>query len=398
MLRTAWVKAATVAAVVATSVAIGGAARAGAAAGSDQHTASGGYDQTAFQADLDAVHASGAPGVLAEVDVDGRRLRGSAGVADLTAGGTVDPGGFFRIGSNTKPFVSVVVLQLAAEHRLSLEDTVQRWLPGLVTGNGNDGSRITLRQLLQHTSGLHNYTDDLVARIDSVEAYRTLQFERFTPQELIGIALASPPDFAPGQGWNYSNTNYVLLGQIIQRVTGHSWATEVRNRIIRPLGLRHTFAPGASTALPQPHSSAYIYLGPDTPLETSTESVTWAEAAGELISTSADLARFWTALGRGRLLPPAQQRQMRTTVLATTFQDDQPGLRYGLGLNLTPLSCGGAYFGHDGDVPGYSTVSGVSQDGRTTVVISMSVSADTPQHQAAWTMADHAFCAARQQH
>jgi D-alanyl-D-alanine carboxypeptidase len=391
MFRAAWFKAAGVAGTLVATV-VAGAATAGAHPAPAQRPD---YDQASFQADLDAVHASGAPGVLAEVDVDGRRLRGSAGVADLAAGGPVDPDGYFRTGSNTKTFVSVVVLQLAAEHRLSLADPVERWLPGVVSGNGNDGRAITIRMLLQHTSGLHNYTDDLVARIDSVDSYRKLQFEQFTPRELVGIAMAARPDFAPGQSWNYSNTNYVLLGMIIKKVTGHDWASEVRARILAPLGMRHTFAPGRSTTLPRPHSSAYLYLGPDTPLETSNESVTWADAAGALVTTTADLSRFWSAIGRGLLLPPAMVRQMRQTVLAVTFQDDQPGYRYGLGLAFTPLSCGGGYWGHDGDVPGYSTVSGVSEDGRTTVVISMSVTADTPQHRAAWAMADHVLCAAR---
>jgi D-alanyl-D-alanine carboxypeptidase len=262
----------------------------------------------------------------------------------------------------------------------------------VVAGNGNDGRVITVRQLLQHTSGLHNYTDDLAARITSVETYRELQFSVFTPQELVTMAVAQPPDFAPGQGWNYSNTNYVLLGMIIKKATGHDWAAEVRDRILRPLGMRHTFAPGRRITLPDPHTSAYLYLDRETRIETSTESMTWADAAGSLVTTAADLSRFWSALGRGVLLPPAQQREMRDTVLATTFQDDEPGLRYGLGLGFKPLSCGGGYWTHDGDVPGYSTVSGVSADGRTSVVISMSVAADTPQHQAAWAMADHVLC------
>jgi D-alanyl-D-alanine carboxypeptidase len=386
MFGIAWFKAAAVAGSLVAAVTVG-ASQAGA------HPAPRpSYSQADLQRDLDAIHAIGAPGVLAEVDTGGHRLRGSSGVADLDTGGRVDPDSYFRMGSNTKTFVAVVVLQLVAEHRLSLDDTVQRWLPGMVTGNGNDGRAITVRQLLQHTSGLHNYTDDLVAQISSVESYREFQFKQFTPRQLVGIAVAQPPDFAPGQGWNYSNTNYVLLGMIIEKATGHDWATAVRDRIIRPLHLRHTFAPGLDTRLPDPHTSAYLYLDRDTPLETSTESVSWADSAGALVTTTADLSRFWSALGRGQLLPPAQQRQMRQTVLATTFQEDEPGFRYGLGLGWKPLSCGGGYWTHDGDVPGYSTVTGVSADGRTTAVISVSAAADTTAHQPIWTMVDHVMC------
>src|SRR5439155_22011010 len=111
-----------------------------------------------------------------------------------------------------------------------------------------------------------------------------------------------------------------------------------------------------------------------------------------LVTTAADLSRFWQAVGRGSLLPRAQQQAMRTTVLATTFQSNRPGLRYGLGVQWAPLTCGGGYWGHDGDVPGFSTRTAVSEDGRTTVVISISTSADTPVDQAAWAMIDRVLC------
>ena len=205
-----------------------------------------GYLQQDLQRDLDAITATGVPGVLAEVRAGGRQLRGTSGVANLDSRKPVSPNGFFRIGSNTKTFISVVVLQLVAEHRLSLDDTVGHWLPGVVHGNGNDGTKITVRELLQHTSGLHNYTDDLQAQITSLEAYSKLEFHQFSRQDLLDIALAHQPDFAPGAGWNYSNTNYILLGMIIEKVTHHSWANEVTRRIIAPLGLHHTYAPGTA--------------------------------------------------------------------------------------------------------------------------------------------------------
>lgn len=350
------------------------------------------YDQGQLQHDLDAIRATGISGVLAEVDTGSRRLRGTSGVADLQAGGPVSVDGYFRMGSNTKTFVSVVLLQLVGEGRLALDDTVERWLPGVVTGNGNNGTAITVRQLLQHTSGLYDYTNDLLAQIGSVADYQKFRFASFTPQQLVALAMAHQPDSAPGQDWSYSNTNYVLLGMIIKKVTGRDWAAEVTDRVIRPLRLRHTFAPGDNTVLPEPHASAYLYLDRNTPIETADANVTWADSAGALVTTAADLSRFWAAIGRGELLRPAQRQQMRNTVLATTFQPDRPGLRYGLGLQWAPLSCGGGYWGHDGDVPGFSTRSAVSQDGRTTVVISISTSADTPVDQAAWGMIDHVLC------
>jgi D-alanyl-D-alanine carboxypeptidase len=380
------------AAIVAGAIAISSTAGAAPAAPAGHPAQQHRYGQADLQRDLDAIIGADGPGVLARIESRSRVLTATSGLADLDKGGAVDPDGFFRIGSNTKPFVATVVLQLVGERRLSLADPVDKWLPGVVSGNGNDGTAITVRQLLQHTSGIFDYTDDLVASIDGPESYEKFRLKQFDTADLIADAMSHEPYFAPGQGFNYSNTNYVLLGKIIQKVTGHDWATEVTRRIIRPLGLRHTFWPDQASVLPQPHASAYQFFTRTDFVRTDTETTTWADAAGSLVSTAPDLARFWTALGRGLLLRPAQQREMRQTVLATEFQDDQPGARYGLGLGQTPLSCGGFYYGHDGDVPGFSTVSGVSADGRTTVVVNMSTSADGPLHQAAWTLLDHAFC------
>nr|BFE73691.1 hypothetical protein GCM10020092_069920 [Actinoplanes digitatis] len=175
--------------------------------------------------------------------VDGDTVRARAGVGDQERGSPVPLDGHFRMGSNTKTFVSVVVLQLVGEGRLSLDDTVERWLPGLVTGNGNDGRRITVRNLLQHTSGLYNYTGDITA-LGSQEDYLAHRYDHYEAEDLVALATKHEPGFAPGTSWDYSNTNYILAGMIIERATGRAWATEVRARILRPLGLSHTSEPG----------------------------------------------------------------------------------------------------------------------------------------------------------
>jgi D-alanyl-D-alanine carboxypeptidase len=348
------------------------------------------YSQQDLQRDLDAIVATGVPGVLATVRVDGRELRGTSGVADLDSRQPVDGNGFFRIGSNTKTFVSVVVLQLVAEHRLSLDDTVGRWLPGVVHGNGNDGNKITVRELLQHTSGLENYTDDLQARITSPAAYRKLEFEQFSRPDLLNIALSHQPTSAPGGVWNYSNTNYLLLGLIIEKVTHHSWEDQVTRRIIEPLGLRHTFAPGTSTRLPQPHATGYLIFDKNTRVDTTAENMSWANSAGALISTASDLSRFWSALGRGALLPPAQMREMEQTVPADGGDNTSvPGSRYGLGIFNIPITGGGSYWAHEGDVPGYNTIGAVSSDGHTTVVESINSNVDDPVLAAEYALVDH---------
>jgi D-alanyl-D-alanine carboxypeptidase len=351
------------------------------------------YLQQDLQRDLDAITATGVPGVLAEVRTGARQLRGTSGVADLDSGKPVNGNGFFRIGSNTKTFISVVVLQLAAEHRLSLDDTVGRWLPGVVHGNGIDRGKITVRELLQHTSGLHNYTDDLQAQITSPKAYRKLEFHQFSRQDLLDIALAHRPDFAPGTGWNYSNTNYILLGMIIEKVTHDSWENQVTRRIIIPLGLHHTYAPGTSTRLPRPHATGYLIFDKNTRIDTTAENMSWADSAGALISTAADLTRFWSAIGRGTLLPPAQTQQMRRTVAASGGDSASvPGSRYGLGIFFVPLSCGGGYWSHEGDVPGYNTIGAVSSDGHTTVVLSLNSNVDDPVLAAEYRLIDHVMC------
>jgi D-alanyl-D-alanine carboxypeptidase len=181
------------------------------------------------------------------------------------------------------------------------------------------------------------------------------------------------PDFRPGTDWSYSNTGYALLGLIIQRVTGNPWHEEVRNRIVRPLGLHHTFWPGTIPTLPRPHAETYQRWEPGEPLVDVTEQVGLA-ANGEagLVSTTADLNRFFHALLGGRLLPPAQLAQMKQTVpVGKEFEPLMPGARDGLGLFSRPLSCGGVYWGHEGGDSGWITTTGVTSDGRRSVTLSM---------------------------
>ncbi|MFD5097509.1 serine hydrolase domain-containing protein [Streptomyces albidochromogenes] len=300
------------------------------------------------------VRSDGLPAALASVqDREGRTRTYTAGVGDLATGAKVPRDGQVRIGSNTKTFTAVVVLQLVGEGRIGLDAKADAYLPGLVRGEGIDGRRITVRQLLQHTSGLPDYEKEVE---DDV-----LQRRYFEPRDLLDIALRHKADFAPGTNWNYSNTNYVLAGLIVQKVTGRPLAEEIDRRVVRRVGLRHTYFPTAGdVTIREPHPKGYHRDAADTPLRDVTEidpSAAWA--AGQMISTNSDLNRFFTALMAGRLLPPAQLTQMRTTVpLGKT------GAGYGLGLMSRPLSCGGDYWGHGGDIAGYETRGGVTDDGR----------------------------------
>ncbi|MGW5990088.1 serine hydrolase domain-containing protein [Streptomyces anulatus] len=300
------------------------------------------------------VRDGGTPAALASVKGPGGRDRTyTAGTGDLATGAPVPVDGQVRIGSNTKTFVAVVVLQLVAERRVSLDAFVDTYLPGLVRGKGIDGRRITVRHLLQQTSGLPEYTSRLG---DDVRYY--------APRELLATALRHPADFAPGKRWKYSNTNYVLAGLIVQKITGRPLADEIDRRIIQRIGLRHTYfpAPGDAT-IREPHPHGYYQESAQTPLRDITEmDPSWGWAAGQMISTNSDLNRFFTALLTGRLLPAPQLARMRSTVPAeATFG---PGARYGLGLVSRPLPCGGLSWGHGGSFPGYETRGGVTEAGR----------------------------------
>ncbi|MEE1666880.1 serine hydrolase domain-containing protein [Streptomyces sp. WAC07094] len=244
----------------------------------------------------------------------------------------------FRAGSVTKTFIATVVLQLAAEHRLSLSDSVEDHLPGLVRGAGNDGRTLTLRALLTHTSGLADFTADTKGLVP------------LTPLQAVRIALAHPPT-ARGR-FAYSNTNYVLLGMIVQQITGRSYAVEAERRIIAPLRLTGTSFPGGRTALPAPHGRAYAADGSDvTELDPRV-----AGASGELVTTLADLDRFYAALLGGALLPRRQLGEMLDTRAAQGV--------YGMGLYPEKLSCGTTVWGHDGRISGSYVRSAATVDGR----------------------------------
>jgi D-alanyl-D-alanine carboxypeptidase len=325
-----------------------------------------------FQDNLDALHAAGIVGVLGQLDVGHRRFVARSGTARIDAARPVPKDARFRIGSNTKTFVAVVILQLVGEGRIGLDDTVERWLPGVVAGHGNDATRITIRHLLQHTSGIHNYTQDLLSDF-TAEDYLEARFRHVAPEELVAIAMQHPPDFAPGTAWSYSNTNYILAGMIIKQVTGRDWRTEVHRRILAPLRLEDTSEPADRPGLPGPHASGYEQFVPDGALtDVTLMNHTWADAAGSMISTTSDLSRFWRALQRGQLLRPAQLAEMRRTVPATELEEVWPGVRYGLGIIEAPTSCGERLWSHFGDTLGYSTRNAVSDDGDRVATVSLS--------------------------
>ncbi|WP_240800651.1 beta-lactamase family protein [Streptomyces sp. ICN441] len=310
------------------------------------------------QSVLDRIVAGGVPGVIA------LRRRGSevrtatSGTSDRRTGDPIHAGDRLRIGSNTKTFVATVVLQLAGERRLRLTDTVERWLPGLVP----NGSAITIRQLLHHTSGLYDYAGD--PRL--LAPYATDRAHYWPPRGLVALAASHPPLFPPGASWSYSNTNYVLLGLVIEAVTGRRADAEVRERVLRPLGLHRTTFPLRNPRLPHPHTRGYLTnlpvdTAPDGVLDSTVLSPSIAWTSGGMVSTVGDLARFQRALLTGRLLRPAQMRELTTVV---------PGSDYGTGIIRWDTSCGTAW-GHDGAFPGYLSIALTSGDGERQAVLAL---------------------------
>ncbi|GAA3784771.1 serine hydrolase domain-containing protein [Streptomyces coacervatus] len=346
--------------------------------------------------DAEAIHVLGISGVQVRVIApDGRQSVATSGTADLDTGRPVPSNGYFRMASTSKTLVATVVLQLEAEGRLSLHDTVDHWLPGVVQSKGNDGSRVTIRQLLQHTSGI---PDGLPGYTTPKEYYQQ-RHDVYGPEQLVARAVAHAPDFPPGKGWAYSNTGYVLLGLIIQKATGHPAHQEIEDRILRPLGLDQTRWMGTSPTLPQPHAQGYQLFGPGSRVDVTDqipvdhESLSW-------VTTTRDENVFLRALLAGRLLPTRQLAEMKQTVpVNAEVQQLWPGGRYGLGLVERPLSCGGTYWSHEGGDGGYITLNGVTNDARRSAVVSMSEArGDTPEHildqeKAASSLIDHALCA-----
>ncbi|MEO3781926.1 serine hydrolase domain-containing protein [Actinocorallia sp. B10E7] len=296
---------------------------------------------------------NGYPGVIGLVRDDGQAQYAHAGVGNRDNNTPADPQAKFRIGSNSKVFTAATILLLEADGVLSLDDTVAKWLPNAVTTNGYDGSKITIRQLLNHTSNIPNYTMNY-------DGY--LPVGGWAPQNLVNGGLKKrPPNAEPGTKWEYSNTNYILAGMIIQAATGNTPAVEMKNRIFDPLGLSNTSLP-TGVNMTGNHLRGYFYVGPViTNFTAMNVEAIWT--AGAVISTLDDMATFTRALVGGTLLPPEQQAELKTTVPASSST-----ATYGLGLFKVQLSCGKVAWYHDGMVPGYVSFQATSDDGAQQVM------------------------------
>ncbi len=296
----------------------------------------------------------GFPAGVTALRDDDRMRHYAHGVADTATGEPAETGDRFRIASNTKAFVAVVVLQLVGEGRLSLDDTVEQRLPGLIRGPGYDASAITVRQLLNHTSGLHDPLDPHFFDPYLVDGDRGYVYP---PREVIRRSLLDPPE----RGVHYSNTNYLVLGLLIERVTGEHLGHQLRARILDPLGMRDTSFPVLDPYLHGPHLHGYDLAGED--MTVFSPSYDWA--AGAMVSTVDDLQRFHRALFGGELLAPEQQRAMFEAVPSSEFE------AYGLGVERLTLPCPDGpreVWGDTGAGPGYYSLA-FTRGTRTVVTV-----------------------------
>lgn len=307
---------------------------------------------------LQAFQARGGPGAAVYAGDGNSSWTLSAGTGTTGANRPVQADEYLRSGSQTKTFTAAVVLQLVDEGKVSPDEPIETYLPGVVTGNGYDGTRITVRHLLQHTSGAAAYTPDPL-----VNHPAPLPDGTYDLTASIRKGLAFAPVSVPGARFTYSNTNYLVLSLLIERITGQPVHEAVTDRVITPLGLTRTvFAAPGERSLPSPAVRGYhgVRVGGFFLWFPATEAdPTLYSGAGAVVSTLEDLSTFYRALIGGRLLSPGMLAEMRAAVDTDTY-----GSGYGLGLIRVPLTCGGVAWGHDGGAPGFSTMTLVTEDGR----------------------------------
>ncbi|WP_216216835.1 serine hydrolase domain-containing protein [Amycolatopsis aidingensis] len=305
----------------------------------------------------------------------------SSGSASIREDRPITSADHFRIGSQTKTFTAVVVLQLAEEGLVELDAPVEEYLPGVLTMN-YDGNEITVRQLLNHTAGLPREPSGAAPEPDGT----------YELAALVRAAMDDPPVSEPGGSLNYSNVGYMVLGMLIEKSTGRYVGDAITERIIEPLGLTGTSFPApGQRALPAPYVPGYqggrllgmfFWFDATTLVELSR----WS-SSGAMASTMEDMVRFYRALMDGELVSERMLADMRTTV--PIAPGSQAG--YGLGLYTLPLSCGGAAWGHDGLLAtGHASITMVTDDGRfASVLTNANIVAREP---AAADVVDAALC------
>ena len=311
-----------------------------------------------MQAALDGIVAKfNAPGIQAGVWTDDGQWVGTAGVAEKGTSRQITPADHTRIGSITKTMTATVILQLIEEGKISFDDLIDTYVPRMPNGD-----TVTIKNLLEMQSGIPPYT---LPTTSVVKMYSSDPTQPFTAQELVNSVKKMPPMFKPGTEFFYSNTNYILLGMVIEKVTGQSIEENFQQRLLAPLGMDQTSVPGTSTDLPEPYLSGISeQADPQGKVKNATNwNPSFALTAGEVISTLDDLHTWGVALGTGEGILTPETQQMRMESLNQTVPPNTADRSYGMGI-----ANGNGWLGHTGAIPGYNTVVYYQPDSRTTIV------------------------------
>lgn len=301
-----------------------------------------------------ATKAQKIPGATAAVDHAGCSWRGASGMSDLPAKIVAHPADLFHLGSITKTFTAALLLKLRAEGKVSLDSPVSTYVADVPRGDV-----MTVRQLLNHTSGLFDYSecDDFWNAVKANPAHV------WKPADLVALAATKPPYFEPGQGWEYSNSDYIVAGMIVEKVSGEPAAAALRSRILDPEKLGHTYLDGYEAPVPG-LIHGYETDGKDFLDVTWSEDPSWAWTAGGLVSSVDDLTKFYADLLDGKVLAPAELQEM-TTMVGTTWPTIP---EYGLGLAQRKFGAKVA-LGHEGGVWGFVSASFKFSDPAATVSV-----------------------------
>lgn len=293
------------------------------------------------------------PGMIVSVVCGDFKYEKAKGYADLANTKPMTLDKLFRIGSVTKTFTNTILLQLVDEGKLSLDDPINKFFPDFP-----NRQNITVRMLTNMTSGIYNYSESNAFE-DSMTAY---PLHKYTPQDLVNSALGHPPYFDPGTGFHYSNTNTIMIGIIIEKLTGNTLQDETIKRIITPLGLKNTTIP-SSNLMPGDYSHGYTENGdsliPPLPDLSEKYDPSWAGAAGDIISDIQDLKVYVKALGKGTMISPKMQSERLQWVKV----NDE--FSYGIGIFKTRDS----FIGHNGGYPGYTNITIYSPEKDCSIIV-----------------------------
>ncbi|MER6156936.1 serine hydrolase domain-containing protein [Streptomyces sp. NPDC001868] len=328
-----------------------------------------GLDRTGLRNTLDAIHEAGMYGTYSSARDGRERWTGAAGLADVDTGRKVKPNMRHRVGSISKTFTSVAIMQQVERGRISLDAPVTDYVPELFDGSDADrerGDAITVRMLLNHTSHIGDYILGAFPSLlqNSTSSLDEHRFRSIGPGELVRLGLAADATGSPGAlPGSYSNTNYVVAGLILEKVTGKKASTYITRDVIDRAGLDDTsYARTPHIKGPHPKMYESFYGLIDPPRDYSVYDMSWAYTAGAIVSTTDDLNRFYRKLLTGGLVSRASLAEMQRTVP----MEVAPGatIDYGLGIFSLDLPGCGRFWGHNGAVFGAGTISLTSGDGR----------------------------------